>query len=148
MCGISSKLRIMTMENVIDVINLSLFLTLNRFHKCLWCFYWWLGTSKYRLVLCTVQVSSVQKPVVEEDFIENGLFGHSKRAKLKRWTKRSVDNIMKFHFTLSWRRFLSYGNQSIDLLCKSMDWFLYHRFLLHERVNPFMHNAEKLPNVL
>ena len=36
--------------------------------------------------------------------------------------------------TLSWRRFLSYRNQSIDLLCKSMDWFLYDRDLCHERV--------------
>ena len=28
--------------------------------------------------------------------------------------------------TLSWRRFLSYRNQSIDLFCKSMNWFLYN----------------------
>ena len=37
--------------------------------------------------------------------------------------------------TLSWRRFLSYRNQSTDLLSKSMDWFLYDRNLRHERVN-------------
>ena len=37
--------------------------------------------------------------------------------------------------TLSWRRLLSYRNQSIDLLCKSMDWFLYDNGLRHERVN-------------
>ena len=37
--------------------------------------------------------------------------------------------------TLSWRRLLSYRNQSIDLLCKSMDWFLYDNSLCHERVN-------------
>ena len=30
---------------------------------------------------------------------------------------------------------LSYRNQSIDLLCKSMDWFLYVRDLRHESVN-------------
>ena len=36
--------------------------------------------------------------------------------------------------TLSWRRSLSYRNQSIDLLCKSMDWFLYDNDLRHERV--------------
>ena len=29
--------------------------------------------------------------------------------------------------TLSWQRSLSYRNQSIDLPCKSMDWFLYDR---------------------
>ena len=39
--------------------------------------------------------------------------------------------------TLSWRRFLSYRNHSIDLLCKSMDWFLYDRDFCHEGVNPF-----------
>ena len=37
--------------------------------------------------------------------------------------------------TLSWRRPLSNRNQSIDLLCKSMDWFLYDKGLRHERVN-------------
>ena len=44
--------------------------------------------------------------------------------------------------TLSWRRSLSYRNQAIDLLCKSiinglqsMYWFLYERDLRHERVN-------------
>ena len=36
---------------------------------------------------------------------------------------------------LSWRRSLSYRNQSIDLLCKSMGWFLYDRDLHHERVS-------------
>ena len=35
--------------------------------------------------------------------------------------------------TLSWRRPLSYRNQSTDLLHKSMDWFLYNG-LRHERV--------------
>ena len=30
---------------------------------------------------------------------------------------------------------LSYKNQYFDLLCKSMDWFLYDKDLLHERVN-------------
>ena len=29
---------------------------------------------------------------------------------------------------------LSYRNQSIDLVCKSMDWFLYDKDLHHERV--------------
>ena len=37
--------------------------------------------------------------------------------------------------TLSGLRRLSYRNQSIDLLCKSMDWFLYDNDLRHERVN-------------
>ena len=37
--------------------------------------------------------------------------------------------------TLSWWWSLSYRNQSIDLLCKSLDWFLYDRDLRHESVN-------------
>ena len=40
--------------------------------------------------------------------------------------------------TLSWRRPLSYRKQSIDLLHKSMDWFLYDNGLRHERVNFFV----------
>ena len=39
------------------------------------------------------------------------------------------------YLPLSWRRPLSYRNQSIDLLGKSMDWFLYDNALRHERVN-------------
>ena len=35
--------------------------------------------------------------------------------------------------SLSWRRSLSYRNQSIGFLCKSMDWFLYDRNLCHKR---------------
>ena len=37
--------------------------------------------------------------------------------------------------TLSWRRPLSFRNQSIHLLRKSMEWFLYDNGLRHERVN-------------
>ena len=36
--------------------------------------------------------------------------------------------------TLSWRRPLSYRNQSIGLLHKLMDWFLYDNGLRHKRV--------------
>ena len=36
--------------------------------------------------------------------------------------------------TLSWLKSLSYRNQSIDLLCKSVDWFLFDRDLPHEIV--------------
>ena len=43
-----------------------------------------------------------------------------------------------FPLTLSWRRPLSDRNQSSDLLCKSMDWFLlYDNGLRHERVSYF-----------
>ena len=45
--------------------------------------------------------------------------------------------------TLSWRRFLSYRNQSNDLFCKSMDWFLYNRDLLHGRFNTLFNNMHR-----
>ena len=38
------------------------------------------------------------------------------------------------YLTLSWRRPVSYKNESIDLHSKSVDWFLYDRVLRHERV--------------
>ena len=44
------------------------------------------------------------------------------------WPSNSVLQLNKIDgqsLTLSWRRSLSYGNQSIDLLCKSIDWFLF-----------------------
>ena len=44
---------------------------------------------------------------------------------------------------LSWRRPLSYRNQFIDLLCKSVDWFLYNNGLLHERVKRQFHKMVK-----
>ena len=47
--------------------------------------------------------------------------------------------IFRIHFfvgqlTLSWRRSLSYRNQSNGVLRNSMDWFLYDNGLRHERV--------------
>ena len=42
-----------------------------------------------------------------------------------------LDNL---DLTLSQRRPISYQNQSINLLCKSMDWFLYDISLHRERV--------------
>ena len=42
--------------------------------------------------------------------------------------------IRSLALNLSWRNSVSYRNQSIDLICKSMDWFLYDRKLRHERV--------------
>ena len=44
-------------------------------------------------------------------------------------------SLMWKDLTLSWRRSLSYRNHPIDLICKSVDWFLYDRDLRHERVN-------------
>ena len=47
--------------------------------------------------------------------------------------------------TLSWRRSLSHRNQSIDLLCKSLDCFLYDRDLCHKRVKDLAEPFSMLP---
>ena len=47
----------------------------------------------------------------------------------------SEDRVQLLRLTLARRRPLSYRNQSIDLLRKSMDWFLYDNSLRLERVN-------------
>ena len=45
--------------------------------------------------------------------------------------------------TLSWLKSLLYKNQSIDLLCKSVDWFLYDTDLLHERVKVYWRTQKR-----
>ena len=45
--------------------------------------------------------------------------------------------------TLSWRRSLSYRKQSIDLLSKSVDWFLYDNGLRHDRVKYTLIHSSK-----
>ena len=50
---------------------------------------------------------------------------------------------MNLFLTLSRRRPLSYRNQSINLLCKSMDWFLYDNGLRLERVKRRLHKMVK-----
>ena len=49
---------------------------------------------------------------------------------------RAGDDVLglKMELTLLWRRSLSYRNQFIDLLWKSIDWFLYDRDPRHERI--------------
>ena len=45
---------------------------------------------------------------------------------------------MHMLLNLSWRRSLSYRNQPIDMLCKSMYWFLYDSDLCRKRVKMFL----------
>ena len=57
--------------------------------------------------------------------------GSSKRSNI---IKQTYSQKLLFILTLSWRKPLSYRNQAIDLLCKSMDWLLYDNGHRHERV--------------
>ena len=58
----------------------------------------------------------------------NGFIGTTK------WNLQIFNTTKNLSLTLSWRRPLTYRNQSIDLRNKSMDWFLYDNGLRHERV--------------
>ena len=49
-------------------------------------------------------------------------------------SRRCMKKVKLNLLTLSWRKPLSYRNQSIDLRSKSMVWFLYDNGLRHERV--------------
>ena len=46
--------------------------------------------------------------------------------------------------TLLWWRSLSHRNKSINLLCKSMDWFLHDRDICHERINSSMSSTSSV----
>ena len=49
-----------------------------------------------------------------------------------------VQSNKKIWLTLSWRRPISYSNQSIDLRSKSMEWLLYDIGLRPERVKEYI----------
>ena len=53
-------------------------------------------------------------------------------------SQRTICTVAGLLWTLSWRRPLSYRNQSIDLRSKSMDWFLCDNGLRHEMVKVFV----------
>lgn len=51
--------------------------------------------------------------------------------------KRIPTPLHRNYFTKDFYSFNSYRNQSINLLGKSADWFLYNRALRHERIKNF-----------
>ena len=68
-------------------------------------------------------------------WVKRKLIKENMHMKMKIW----FENINQTKsLTLSWQRSLSYRNQSIELLFKSMDRFLNDRDLRHKRVNIFM----------
>ena len=70
-------------------------------------------------------------PHASQQFKRNPLKNLKKKVSHLTWKSLFRD------LTLSWRRPTWYRNQSIDLLCKLMDWFLYDNSLHHERVKKF-----------
>ena len=95
--------------NVNDVFLGSLLLTLNIFLTLFWCF-----------IIDFKQVNSGWVCV----FIDEA------KAKINTFI---ITPFAILTLALSWRRPSSYRNQSFDLLCKSMDWFLYDSGLRHKR---------------
>ena len=53
-------------------------------------------------------------------------------------------NIVDIFLILSWWRSLSYRNQSINLLCKSIDWFLYGWTSVMEELNIFQSGMKQV----
>ena len=85
-------------------------------------------------------------------FFANVINGHNpliifaKSSMLDVWLGSKCVSVLRSRFalTLLWRKTLLYRSQPIDLLCKSMDWFLYHKDLRHEGVQ---HNSKLLMHV-
>ena len=66
------------------------------------------------------------------------------KSNRNRGAKKLVLIVKTSKLTLSKRMSLSYRRQSIDLLCKSMDWFLYDRDFHLERVREVMEISQRI----
>ena len=70
----------------------------------------------------------------QKEIIIHCLVWSTRKMLVHNWKLTGTYYLMKFGLTLSWRKPISYRNQPINLLCKSIDWFLYDIVLHHERV--------------
>ena len=90
--------------------------------------------------ICKKNWNSIKYGLSVKDFRNIWFLFRKVRARMVFQFKRNLtrepfaEGLGETYLTLSWRRLLPYRNQSIDLLCKSMDWFLYDKGLPHERV--------------
>ena len=101
----------------------TIFITLDKFRIALWCIYRIFWKCIYSLAYPCI--ASCGKIILTLVLPLNSMM-------LDVWKKKTHKD--KQSLTLSWRRPLSYRNQSIDLQSKSMSWFLYDNVLRHERV--------------
>ena len=96
-----------------------------------------ISISSFRLFSFSSRFSSIQKQyfsLVASTFnslILNPVFIHSSTMTFA----PKIVNLIHLFLAFSWRRSLSCTNQSNNLLCKSMEWFLYDKDLRHESVN-------------
>ena len=102
-----------------------------RYHFAIkWSFF--VITKKLVIIISTVNVTKPPTSCWFGHFLKKPLMENF-NGKFSCFYLKHVMNAL----TLSWRRPLSYRNQSIDLLCKSVDSFLYDNGPRHEKVNPF-----------
>ena len=111
MYAISSKLTMKTLD-VNDIIPLSVLKTLN---------------------LLTSNTFS-KKRKKKKSFYMKDFFCKCEQIRSK---PQICSHLLNKTLTLTRRRSLEYWNQSIDLLCKSKDWFLCDKDLCHERVENY-----------
>ena len=104
-------------------VKISIFLRSSLFFNCFCCLFWFelrlYGSITYKLEQLWMQKFQRLLFLLKRSYICYYII------------------CMTVPLTLSRRRPLSYRNQSIDLLCKSMDWFLYDNGLRLESVNQF-----------
>ena len=72
-------------------------------------------------------------------------FSETRKIFSKNWITGFSLKVLRL--TLSWRRPLSYRSHSIDLLRKSMDWFLYDNGLRQERVKNAVFPHKTSPSI-
>ena len=121
------------------------------------CFYCWLLTGQVIVIKINIlkNCMCLQKALTLTDLIANiyflealaSIWGFAfKQKKLN--IKISPFGLLFCDINPSRRRYLSPRNLSIDLLSKSMDWFLYDRDLHHEKVKDKTLACAEIANTL
>ena len=87
------------------------------------------------MVLNTVSINVLITTYYTEVVIyENRIIGMEDIGHAFKLERISSTCFLKYILTLSWQRSLSHRNRPINLHRKFVDWFLFDRSLLHERV--------------
>ena len=113
-------------------------------YNAIWPYFWWTKSAEIWLLVCCLLLAV---SICMSIYLVDAQIKHSDYFFCFQWlfvwkflfqldTSVVGRSILKTKalLTLSWQRTLSYRNQSIDLLCRSMDWFLYDNVLGHESV--------------
>ena len=90
---------------------------------------------------CFLAVIGILEKYLQRRVFAILLFSATFASRYSKCTKYGRRKVLRtcVMLTLSWRRFQSYRNQSIDSQTKSMGWFLYDRDLRQQRVKGLCH---------